>query len=284
MLVAEATGAEIVSVDSMQVYRRMDLGTAKPTAADRARVAHHMIDVVDPADGYSVAEFRIEARQAMSSKDEPLLITGGSGLHFRSLVDPMDFPPTDQAVRASVESQRVEDVREGLLEADPDAGLHVDLANHRRVVRAVEILRLTGATPSRRAATPRAQAVREYRAEVPMVAVGLDLGEDLPGRIEARFDRMLSAGLIEEVEHLAGVWGVTASQAVGYREMSRVVAGEWSLEQGRRRAIEATTALARRQRTYFRRDPRIKWMDWHDGPEAVAAKVVEVFEEAGWTS
>jgi len=284
MIVAEAMGAEIVSVDSMQVYRRMDLGTAKPTARDRSRVAHHMIDVVDAADGYSVAEFRVEAKQTMSSQDGPLLITGGSGLHFRSLVDPLDFPPTDQAVRANLESQNVEEVREELLEADGDAGVNVDLANPRRVVRAVEILRLTGATPGQRAQTPRAQAVRDYQAEVPLVAVGLDPGEKLSGRIEARFDRMLSVGLIEEVEQLVGVWGVTASQAVGYREMSRVVAGEWSVEHGRSRALEATTALARRQRTYFRRDPRIKWMDWHDDSEVVAAKVIEVFEEAGWTS
>jgi tRNA dimethylallyltransferase len=126
--------------------------------------------------------------------------------------------------------------------------------------------------------------VRDYQAEVPLVAVGLDPGENLSGRIEARFDGMLSAGLIEEVEQLGGVWGVTASQAVGYREMSRVVAGEWSVEYGRSRAIEATTALARRQRTYFRRDPRIKWMDWHDDSEVVAAKVIAVFEEAAWTS
>jgi tRNA dimethylallyltransferase len=284
MIVAEAAGAEIVSVDSMQVYRRMDLGTAKPTTVDRSRVTHHMIDVVDPADAYSVAEFRAEGRLSMSSVDGPLLIMGGSGLHFRSLVDPMDFAPTDPVVRASLDSQAVEEVRESLLQADPDAGLHVDLANPRRVVRAAEILRLTGATPSQRAATSRARAVREYEAEVPLVAVGLDPGGDLPGRIEARFDGMLSAGLIEEVEDLVGVWGVTASQAVGYREMSRVVAGEWSVEEGRRRAIEATTALARRQRTYFRRDPRIRWMDWHDDPQAVAARVIEVFEEAGWTS
>ena len=284
MIVAEATGAGIVSVDSMQVYRRMDLGTAKPTAEDRSRVAHHMIDVVDAADGYSVAEFRIEAKQTMSSQDGPLLITGGSGLHFRSLVDPLDFPPTDQGVRASLESQNIEEVRARLLEADGDAGLHVDLANPRRVVRAVEILCLTGATPSQRAQTSRAQAVRDYQAEVPLVAVGLDPGENLSGRIAARFDGMLSAGLIEEVEQLVGVWGVTASQAVGYREMSRVVAGEWSVEHGRSRALEATTALARRQRTYFRRDPRIKWMDWHDDSEVVAAKVIEVFEEAAWTS
>lgn len=284
MILAEAAGAEIVSVDSMQVYRRMDLGTAKPTTVDRARVTHHMIDVVDPADGYSVAEFRAEARLSMSSVDGPLLVTGGSGLHFRSLVDPLDFGPTDQAVRAGLESQRAEDVLEELLDADSDAGLHVDLANPRRVVRAVEILRLTGVTPSRRAATPRARAVRQYEAEVPLVAVGLDPGDDLPGRIEARFDDMLSAGLIEEVENLVGVLGVTASQAVGYRELSRVVAGEWSLEEGRRRAIEATKALARRQRTYFRRDPRISWMDWHDDPETAAARIIEVFEEAGWTS
>ena len=103
------------------------------------------------------------------------------------------------------------------------------------------------------------------------------------GKGDVIYHRVIT-GLIEEVEHLVGVWGVTASQAVGYREMSRVVAGEWSHEQGRRRAIEATTALARRQRTYFRRDPRIRWLDWHDDSEAVAARVIEVFEEAGWTS
>ena len=284
MIVARAAGAEVVSVDSMQVYRMMDIGTAKPTAADRLQVPHHMIDVVEPSEAYSVAEFRAEARRSTAEAQGPLIITGGSGLHFRSLVDPFDFSPTNSAVRAELDRQSADKLRGELLDADSQAGSHVDLDNPRRVVRATEILRLTGATPSERAASPRAQAVRRYESEVPVVAVGLDPGESLARRIEDRFDWMLASGLIDEVRDLVANWGPTASQAVGYREMSRVAAGEWTLEEGRQRSIDATRALARRQRTYFRRDPRISWVEWQDDPAAVAASVTTLFEEAGWNS
>ena len=284
MLVADRVGAEIVSVDSMQVYRGMDIGTAKPTTADRARVVHHMIDIVDPIDPYSVAEFRIEARRSTESVSAPLLVAGGSGLHFRSLVDPLDFGPTDGAVRAELEGSDTETLREALVAADPQAADHVDFDNRRRVVRALEILQLTGATPSERADSPRAQAVRGYESEIPLVAVGVDAGDGLATRVEVRFDQMLDDGLVDEVTALMDTWGPTASQAVGYREIARVVVGEWSLDEGRQRSIEATTALARRQRTYFRRDPRIVWLQWHDDPEIVAAAALQVFQEAGWSS
>jgi len=284
MLVADQVGAEIVSVDSMQVYRGMDIGTAKPTTADRARVSHHMIDIVDPIDPYSVAEFRMEARRSTESVSAPLLGAGGSGLHFRSLVDPLDFGPTDSALRAELERSDTETLREALVAADPQAADHVDFDNRRRVVRALEILQLTGATPSERAASPRAQAVRGYESEIPLVAVGVDAGDGLAARAEVRFDQMLADGLVDEVTALMGTWGPTASQGVGYREIARVVVGEWSLDEGRQRSIEATTALARRQRTYFRRDPRIVWLQWHDDPEIVAAAALQVFQEAGWSS
>jgi len=284
MLVADQVGAEIVSVDSMQVYRGMDIGTAKPTTADRAQVSHHMIDIVDPIDPYSVAEFRMEARRSTESVSAPLLVAGGSGLHFRSLVDPLDFGPTDSALRAELERSDTETLREALVAADPQAADHVDFDNRRRVVRALEILQLTGATPSERAASPRAQAVRGYESEIPLVAVGVDAGDGLAARAEVRFDQMLADGLVDEVTALMGTWGPTASQGVGYREIARVVVGEWSLDEGRQRSIEATTALARRQRTYFRRDPRIVWLQWHDDPEIVAAAALQVFQEAGWSS
>jgi len=284
MLVADLVGAEIVSVDSMQVYRRMDVGTAKPTPADRARVTHHMVDIVEPSEAYSVAEFRIEARRSTELITAPVVVAGGSGLHFRSLVDPLDFGPTDSAVRTALEASETTNLCDRLLAADPNAADHVDLANRRRVVRAMEILELSGATPSERAASSRAQAVRGYESELPLVAVGVDAGDGLAARIEARFDQMLADGLVDEVTGLIDIWGPTASQAVGYREMSRVVAGEWSLDEGRRRSIEATTALARRQRTYFRRDPRIVWLQWDDDPEIVAAAALQVFQEAGWSS
>jgi tRNA dimethylallyltransferase len=243
-----------------------------------------MVDIVDPSEVYSVAEFRIEARRRTESITAPVVVAGGSGLHFRSLVDPLDFGPTDTAMRTVLEGSETNSLRDRLLSADPNAADHVDLANRRRVVRAMEILELTGKTPSERAASSRAQAVRGYESELPLVAVGVDAGDGLAARIEARFDQMLADGLVDEVTALIDVWGPTASQAVGYREMSRVVAGEWSLDEGRRRSIEATTALARRQRTYFGRDPRIVWLQWDDDPEIVAAAALQVFQEAGWSS
>jgi tRNA dimethylallyltransferase len=284
MSVASEANSAILSVDSMQVYRGMDIGTAKPPLADRAAVRHFMIDVVDPADSYSVAEFRTDALSAIASHDVSWLVVGGSGLHFRSIVDPMDFAPTDAGLREIVEALSSAELIAELQEADPDAPLHVDMANRRRVVRAVEIARLTGQTPSIRAASARAIAVREYQSEIPVVVVGIDPGDQLPERIARRFDLMLEEGLLEEVTSLVESWGVTASQAVGYRELAHVVSGEWSIEMGRRRAIDASTALARRQRTYFRRDPRIQWLEWQDDPDRIAAEAASVFQEAGWSS
>jgi tRNA dimethylallyltransferase len=114
--------------------------------------------------------------------------------------------------------------------------------------------------------------------------VGVDPGEALPARVERRLDRMIEVGLLDEVEGLRGRLGPTAATAVGYREMMRVVEGEWDLGTARRRAVDATTSLARRQRTYHRRDPRIDWLDWHDDPAALAETALANLEEAGWSS
>jgi tRNA dimethylallyltransferase len=139
----------------------------------------------------------------------------------------------------------------------------VDLANPRRVLRAVEILRLTEATPSERAGSDEAEAIRSYRPTRPFSAIGVDPGSIIGGRIERRFDEMLSAGLVEEVAGLAPRLGRTARQAVGYRELLSVAAGDGDLEAARAEAIRATASLAKRQRTYFGRDPRIRWISWH---------------------
>jgi tRNA dimethylallyltransferase len=243
-----------------------------------------MIDVVDPSHSYSVAEFRDAARGAMEASPRPLLIVGGSGLHFRSLVDPLDFGPTDPAVRTELDGVSAVVLREELLASDSAAGDLVDLANPRRVARAVEILRITGDTPTKRWSSERAAAVRAYRSEVPVVAVGFDPGDALASRVRTRMDGMIEAGLVEETAGLMASWGDTASRAVGYPEMAKVVAGEWDLATARRRAVDATTALARRQRTYFRRDPRIEWLGWDDDPQRRAGMALARFEEAGWTS
>jgi tRNA dimethylallyltransferase len=287
MIVAERTGAEIVSVDSVQVYLGMDIGTAKPSDEERARVPHHMIDLVGPEEPFSVAEFQAMGRRVMgeiAERGRPVLIVGGSGLHFRSLVDPLDFPPTDEEIRGQVESLAPQDAVAELLEADPGAIEFVDMDNPRRVVRAVEILRITGLTPSQRAQTPGAVAVRAYEADTPVAAVGIDPGDLLAGRVVRRFDRMLEAGVLDEVAGLRGRLGPTAATAVGYRDMMRIVEGEWDLAMGRRRSIDATTSLARRQRTYHRRDPRVEWLEWQDDSETLARSAIARLEEAGWTS
>jgi tRNA dimethylallyltransferase len=287
LLVAEATGAEIVSVDAMQVYRGMDVGTAKPTAAERARVPHHLLDLADPAEEFTAAEFQRAGRRALQNlagRGVRALIVGGSGLHFRALVDPLEFPPHDPEVRHSVEALSPRETAAELLAADPAAGSYLDLANPRRVARAVEVLRLTGLTPSARAQGAAAAAVRAYRPLLPVVAVGFDPGPALRGRVEARLDAMLAAGLLDEVRRLAPVLGRTAAQAVGYRQLLPVERGEATLQEGRARAAAATWALAGRQRTFFRRDPRLRWAEWHDDPRRRAAAARSVFEEAGWTS
>jgi tRNA dimethylallyltransferase len=287
LAVAEAVRAEILSVDSMQVYRGMDVGTAKPTPEQQARVRHHLLDLADPASPFSVAEFQRAGREVLADLERrgvQALIVGGSGLHFRALVDPLEFPPHDPGVRRAVEGLASAEASAELLSADPQAGECVDLANPRRVSRALEVWRLTGLAPTARAGSEAAAAVRAYRPLLPVVAVGFDPGVALRGRVEARLDGMLGAGLLEEVRRLAPALGSTASQAVGYKQLLPVVRGEATLEDGRARALAATWALAGRQRTFFRRDPRLRWQEWDDDQARRAAAVRAVFEEAGWTS
>ncbi len=171
LAVAEAVGAEIVSVDSMQVYRGLDLGTAKPTPAQQARVRHHLLDLADPVTPFSVAEFQRAGREALAGLARggvPALIVGGSGLHFRALVDPLEFPPHDPEVRREVEALARGEALAALLAADPAAGAVVDVANPRPVARALEVYRLTGLTPAVR----RRERRRSRGARLPALARG----------------------------------------------------------------------------------------------------------------
>jgi tRNA dimethylallyltransferase len=260
MEVARRRGAVIFSVDSMQAYRGMDIGTAKPSSADRAEIPHELIDIAEPDVDLSVEVFQRIAVDRIEAHDRPIVVVGGSGLHFRSIVDPLTFAPHDPAVRAALTELEAGEAVDRLLAADPDAGAQIDLMNPRRVVRALEVFELTGMGPSRRAGMPEAVAVREYRALRPFVGVGIDPGDGLVARIDARVDAMIDAGLPEEVEGLAGRLGRNASRAVGYAELLDVIEGRMEFDQ----AVEAikvnTFKLAKRQRTWFRRDPRISWL------------------------
>lgn len=273
--IANEIDAEIISVDSMQVYRGLDIGTAKPTIIERRGIPHHMVDLVEPSEEFSVAEFRQQGRRVMEAVSKPLIITGGSGLHFRSLVDPMTFAPTDPELRAELEATDPHELVEELTDVDPEAGRHVDLANPRRVVRAVEIARLTGDLPSERAATEEAEDVRRYKAEIHFTAVGVDPGDQLDRRVDARLGQMRVGGLIQEVRGLQGRMGRTARSAVGYREILAHLDGEISENEAFDRAAQKTKKLAKKQRTWFQRDPRIRWIPWSNDVDERTERAIE---------
>lgn len=283
---ARETGACLLSADSMQVYRGMDIGTAKPSPRERADVPHHMIDLVDPREVFSVADFQRLGRDVLSDHaSRPVIVVGGSGLHVRALLDPMTFAPHDAEVRESVNSLDPQEARLRLVAADPGVADLVDLANPRRVERALEILELTGITPSQRAATPEAQALRAYVSHVPFDGLGVDPGDQLADRVATRLQAMMAAGFVEEVRQLQGRLGPTATTATGYPETASYLAGELEMDQAVERIGLATMSLAKRQRTFFRRDPRIHWLVWSQDPdERYGAFRAEVDRLGTWNS
>lgn len=270
--VAGRLGRSIASVDSMLVYRGMDVGTAKPTLEDRARVPHHLIDVAEPSERFTVSRFQELARPVLAGED-PLLV-GGSGLYFRALVDGLTFPPEDPAVRAALEVEAdelgAEDLYGRLAEADPVAAAKIDPANVRRIVRALEVTTITGSPFSDFA---RAWEAYEHDA-VRVAGIRIDRGT-LESRIRRRVGVMLDQGWIDEVRSLVarglGAW-LTASQAIGYAELAHHLAGRLDLDEAMERTVKRTKELARRQMAWFRRDPRVMWFD---AGEAGASEVVD---------
>ena len=258
---AQALGTDVASCDSMLVYRGMDIGTAKPTAAQRAAVPHHLLDLAEPSERFTVARFQAAARGVIAAGRS--LLVGGSGLYFRAVVDDLRFPPEDPAVRAALEAEADQlgagQLYERLADVDPVAAERIDPANVRRTIRALEVSTITGAPFSDFAA-----AWERYDpGRVRVAGVRLDT-RTLDARVRARVAGMLDAGWLEEVRSLlargVGAW-LTATQAIGYMEIAEHLDGKVALDEAIERTIRRTKELARRQSAWFRRDPRIRWFD-----------------------
>jgi tRNA dimethylallyltransferase len=261
---ARRLGGEVVNADSMQLYRGMDIGTAKPTAAERGGVPHHVYDLWSVREPASVAEYRRHARAEIdrlrAAGVVPLLV-GGSGLYVRAVLDELDIPATDPAVRARLDAE-LSEAGPGALHArlaglDPEAAGAILPSNGRRIVRALEVIELTGG--------PFRARLPEPSPHYPVVGVGLDRDPaELDERIAVRVDRMWAAGFVEEVAGLVAEGlreGPTASRALGYAQVLAQFDGTLGPDDARERTVSTTRRFVRRQRSWFRRDAGLAWFD-----------------------
>jgi tRNA dimethylallyltransferase len=252
----------------MQVYRGLDVGTAKPAAAERRAVPHHLVDVADPTDEWSVARFQREARAAIADiegRGKRALLVGGTGLYVQAVIDPLTFPPEDRVVRGAILA-RSGDLHAELQQRDPDAATAIEPGNTRRIARALEVIELTG-----RPFSSFGTGLQTFGATVfPIRIAGVWLPRAvLNARIAARVAAMRDAGLVEEVRALRdrGELSRTAAQAIGYREvLEHLVGDEVSLDAALDATVTRTRQFARRQRMWFRRDPRISWFGAPENP------------------
>lgn len=276
--------SELINLDSMLVYRGMDIGTAKPSVAERERVRHHLVDVVDIDWSATVAEFQAMAREAIGDCERrgviPVLV-GGSALYTRAVIDDFSFPGTDPEVRARFERELADHgaaaLHDQLSAVDPDAAAEILPGNGRRVVRALEVITITG-KPFR------ASLPRHTHALPGVIEFGLDAPRDwLDDRIAQRVDQMWAAGFVDEVRRLE-VRGLrqtrTASKALGYRQVLGFLAGEYDEDEARRRTITATRRFARKQYGWYRRDDRIEWLDARD-PDLTETVTNRILAAAG---
>ena len=270
---AERLGGEVVNTDAMQVYRGMDVGTAKLPVAERRGIAHHLLDALDITELATVAHFQGWARASIADiRDRgatPILV-GGSALYTRAIIDRFEFPGTDESLRRELEAEldRVggQALHDRLAGVDPAAAAQISPDNPRRTVRALEVIALTGRPYG--AGMPRL----EY-ADPLTVQIGVDIDRPtLDERIARRVEDMFAAGFVEEVEALLArglAEGPTAQRAIGYREVIGFLAGDRTRTEAIEQTKAATRRFARRQDGWFRKDPRIVWVD-HDDPDRVA--------------
>lgn len=263
LALARSLDGEIINADSMQLYRGMDIGTAKLRPSDRAGVPHHLLDIWGVTKSASVSEYQELARAAIGeirSRGRAPILVGGSGLYVRAAIDNLAFPGTDPQLRDRLEGELAEigpaALHARLTSLDPAAAAAILPGNGRRIVRALEVVELSG--------QPFSATLPGYEAVYETIQIGLSVPRpELDQRISERVSRIWQAGFVDEVRRLAGAGlrdGRTASRALGYAQVLRYLAGEWSQEQAAAETVRATRRFARRQESWFRRDPRISWL------------------------
>jgi tRNA dimethylallyltransferase len=269
--VARRLGGEVINADSMQLYRGMDIGTAKLSVDEREGVPHHLLDIWEVTRTASVAEYQERGREcieALLARDVTPVLVGGSGLYLRAVLDRIEFPGTDAALRAELEAELAvvgaAGLHERLAASDAAAASAIDPANGRKIVRALEVMAITG--------KPFTAALPAYDAPLyDAVQIGLDLPTAaLDRRISTRVEAMMAGGLVEEVRALEAVGlreGVTSSRALGYAQILASFDGRLTVPQSVAETARATRRFVRRQRSWFRRDPRIHWLE--PGPGSV---------------
>jgi tRNA dimethylallyltransferase len=281
LTLARTLGGEVVNADSMQLYQGMDIGTAKLTQAERAGVPHHLLDVWSVTQTASVADYQLLARGVIDDirgRGRTPILVGGSGLYVRAAIDKLRFPGTDAGLRAGLEREleRVgADVMHTRLAAlDPAAAAAILPTNRRRIVRALEVIELSG--------RPFSATLPGYESVYPVIQLGLAMPRpELDRRIAERVDRMRQLGLVDEVRRLEREGlrdGITASRALGYAQVLGFLAGDWTEDAAFAQTVTATRRFVRRQESWFQRDPRVSWI--LAGP-GLADRALAVVRSAG---
>ena len=277
LALAHEFNGEVINADSMQLYRGMDIGTAKISQDQRQGINHHLLDVLDITETANVADYQQMGRQIVkeiSSKNKRAIIVGGSGLFIQGLLEDLQFPGSDPVIRDRLTKEAEEigakAMYQRLVESDPIAAKDILSNNTRRVIRALEVIELTGSAP--------VTTLGELPEIVPSIRIGLTRDRsELDQRIEARVDQMWKAGFVDEVVALESLGlrdGLTASKALGYAQILAALAGEISIDEAKEKTVQATKRFARRQESWFGRDQKIQWLNANETTVSEIADIV----------